>query len=74
MIGRIGILDIARSEERYLSLTIRPYRLTRCDCPYQTKHYDAEVREGMHPALFVLLSRSEAICLIVHPGLHTYLH
>lgn len=47
------------------------YLLIDRDSPGKTEHNNFEVRQGRTPWLFILVSRSEAIFLIVCPVLHT---
>lgn len=58
-------LKIVESENHYLPVTGGRCLLTGRACPAQTEHNGFEVREGQSPKFFVLISWSEAICLLV---------
>lgn len=73
-IGAMRALDRARDKELYLAIAGSLYHLTSLNCSDQTVHIDFEVPKDQSPRLFVLLSKSGGICLLVFPAQHTYEH
>lgn len=67
-------LNISENDELYLPVPGGRYLAIDRDFLDQTVHNGFAVREGRSLGVFVLVSASKAICLIVCPALHTYLH
>lgn len=67
-------LDGAEDEKFYLPVNGGQYFRTGRNFPDQTEKKGFEVRECRSHGRFVLVSRSEAICLLVCPALYIYVH
>lgn len=65
-------LEIAVNVELYLPLTGSRWLLIDCDCLDQTGHDEIEVWKRRSQKFFMLLSESEAECLLVCPALHLH--
>lgn len=65
-------LDCGGVEDVYLFVTGSFYLLTGRGFPDQTNYNKLEVWEGRNPGILVVISGSEAICLLVFSALETY--
>lgn len=74
MIGAVMASESAGHEKYYLLVISVRYVLTGHDCRCRTRPNDSKVQEGRSPWFFLLFSWAEAICLLVYPMSHTYVH
>lgn len=74
MIGAKMSLDSAGDEEPYLPVTGVRHPSPSPGCPDYTGHNVLEVQGRRSSGFLLLISGSEALCLLVYPASHTYVH
>lgn len=74
MIGAITNLEAVGEDEVYLPVTAGRHFLAAIDFPDQPALNDFEVQECQSPQIFVLVSVTEPISLLVCPAPRTYAH
>lgn len=73
IIGAILTLHTAEDEELSLPVPAARYLLKSRDCLGQPEHNVFNFRDGRSPGSFVMVSRSEAIYLLICPAWHIHL-
>lgn len=66
--------EMIANERLHLPDTLHLYHLTGRDYQKQTTHNEFKDREGRRPGLFMRVSKSKNIPLLVFSTSHTYLH